>query len=72
MSQFPDAKQQVEQLMGRLDAVKGEISSAQHEVKKFSSQGMQVETREVEADLQRLLARKKLIELELQKLKKFW
>jgi len=65
-------KQQVEQLTGRLDAVKGEVARAKQEVQKFSSQGLRVEAREAEDDLKRLLARQKLIEQELQKLKKFW
>lgn len=67
-----DLKQQVEQLMGRLDAIKGEIVSTQQELDKFSSQNLVVEARETKDDLVRLQSRKRQLEQELQKLKKFW
>ncbi|EKD78792.1 MAG: hypothetical protein ACD_41C00264G0006 [uncultured bacterium] len=67
-----EAKQRVEELMGRLDAVRGEIAAAQREVEKFSSQNLIVEAREAQADQQRLEARKRQLENELSRLKKYW
>ena len=67
-----EPKQQVEQLMGRLDALKGEIAKAKHEVDKFKNQNMQVEARDASDDLARLEYRKKQVEGELAKLRKFW
>lgn len=64
--------QQVEQLMGRLDAVKSEITAMQREVEKFSSQNMAVAAREAEADLGRLQTRQRQIEQELNRLKRYW
>ena len=65
-------RQQVEQLMGRLDAIKGEIADAKHELDKFSSQNLVVEAREAQADLDRLNQRKRNIDQELNRLKKYW
>lgn len=65
-------KQEVEQLIGRLDAVQGELAAAQREVEKFSSQNLVVEAREAQADLQRLQDRKRQLETALAKLKKYW
>ena len=62
----------VEELMGRLDAVKGELAAARREVEKFSSQNLVVEAREAQADQQRLEARKRQLEQDLSRLKKYW
>lgn len=67
-----EAKRKIEELMGRLDAIKGEIVDAQREIEKFASQDMRVETREAEADLRRLESRKRQIEAELNRLKRYW
>lgn len=62
----------VEELMGRLDAVRGEIAAAQGEVEKFSNLNLMVEAREAQADKQRLEARKRQLEQDLNRLKKYW
>lgn len=67
-----EAKRKVEELMGRRDAVQGEINRAQNEYEKFASQGLMVEAREAQQDKDRLQVRKRLIEQELEKLRKFW
>lgn len=67
-----DAKAKVAELVGRIDAVQGEMVRAQHEIDKFSSQNLIVEAREAKDDLARLQVRKRQLEQELQKLKKFW
>lgn len=68
----PEAKRQVEQLLGRLDAIQGEIHAAQNQVAQFTDRQMVVEAREAQADLERLLQRKGQIESELARLKKYW
>ena len=72
MMQPSDPKAKVAELIGRIDAVQGEIVKAQHEVDKFSSQQLAVEAREAKDDLTRLQARKRQLEQALDKLKKFW
>ncbi len=67
-----EAKRQVEQLMGRLDAVKSEIARSQSEWERFKGLNLQVEAREAEADLGRLQERRRQIEAELGRLKKYW
>jgi len=66
------AKQQIEQLMGRRDAVKGEIRRAQADYEKFSTQNLRVEAREAHDDMTRLQQRLSVIETELNKLKRYW
>ncbi|MBI2415854.1 MAG: hypothetical protein HYV33_04290 [Candidatus Kerfeldbacteria bacterium] len=58
------AKQKIEQLMGRRDVIKAEISSTQL--------NMMAEKRDVQTDLQRLQQRLRFIDQELARLKKFW
>lgn len=72
MKQPSDAKGKVAELVGRIDAVQGEMAKARHEIDKFSSQNLVVEAREAKDDLARLQVRKRQLEQELQKLKKFW
>ncbi|EKD76005.1 MAG: hypothetical protein ACD_43C00258G0001 [uncultured bacterium] len=65
-------KQKVEELLGRRDAIKGEIKRAQAEYEKFSAQNLSVEVREAKADIARLQQRLQQIETALAKLKKYW
>lgn len=67
-----EAKQKVEELTGRRDALKGELKRAQAEHDKFASQNLQVEAREANDDCGRLRQRLEIIERELTKLKKYW
>jgi hypothetical protein len=67
-----EAKKKIEELMGRLDALKAEVKTAHYEYEKFASQGLIVEAREAEQDKQRLEQRKAMVERELEKYKKFW
>lgn len=66
------AKQHVEQLMGRRDAVKSEMRRAQSDYEKFSTQNLRVEAREAHDDIVRLQQRLTVIETELTKLKRYW
>lgn len=61
----PAGSKQVAELVGRLDALQGEITQASRELEQFTS-------RDAQADLDRLLLRKKQLESELQRLKKYW
>lgn len=72
MKQPSDAKARVAELVGRIDAVQGEIVQAQHDSDKFASQNLIVEAREAKDDLARLQARKQQLEQALQQLKKYW
>ena len=67
-----DAKAKIAELVGRIDAVQGEITKAQHEIDKFSSQNLVVEAREAKDDLARLQSRRRQLEQALQQLKKHW
>jgi archaellum component FlaC len=67
-----EAKRQVEQLMGRLDAVRSEIARSQRDWERFKGLNQLVEAREAEADLGRLQERRRQIEAELGRLKKYW
>lgn len=66
------SKEKVAELLGRLDTVKSEIAAVQREVEKFSSQNMAVAAREAKADLGRLQARQRQIEVDLNQLKRYW
>lgn len=65
-------KAKIEELVGRLDAVKSELSKTQAEQAKFLSQNLTVEAREAAADVERLRQRLNVIEAELNQLRRFW
>ncbi|MBI4406978.1 MAG: hypothetical protein HY565_00570 [Candidatus Kerfeldbacteria bacterium] len=67
-----DPKAKVAELVGRIDAVQGEMVRAQHEIDKFSSQNLVVEAREAKDDLARLQFRKRQLEQDLNHLRKHW
>ncbi len=67
-----DAKRKVQELTGRYDAVKSEITKAKHELERFRGLNQPVAAREAEDDLGRLQGRLRQIEVELQRLKKYW
>lgn len=67
-----EARRQVEELMGRRDALQGEIQQAQHDVEKFSSLNELVAAREAQAERQRLQQRFSGIERQLHHLRQYW
>ncbi|MFA6474942.1 MAG: hypothetical protein WCV88_01940 [Patescibacteria group bacterium] len=67
-----EAKQKVEELTGRIDAVKGEMVKIKQEIDRFVSQNLLVETKEAQADYNRLQQRRVQLEQELAKYRRFW
>jgi hypothetical protein len=67
-----EAKQKVEELTGRIDAVKGEMVKIKQEIDRFVSQNLLVETKEAQADYNRLQQRRVPLEQELAKYRRFW
>lgn len=63
---------QVEELVGRRDAVRGELQRVEQDIKKFSGLNQVVAAREAQADRARLQQRLRLIERALEKLRRYW
>jgi hypothetical protein len=66
------AKAKVAELVGRRDALDGEIKRVQADYEKFSTQNLTVEARETKADWDHLLQRQQQITQQLNQLRKFW
>lgn len=67
-----DPQKKVEELIGRRDALNGEIARVQIDIKKFLNLNHAVAAREAQADLQRLQQRLAVIERELEQLRRYW
>lgn len=66
------AKQKIEELVGRIDVVKTEMRRAEAVVIKYTSLNDAVPAWEAEQDVERLASRLHSLEADLTALKKFW
>lgn len=72
MNQSSEPKRKVEELIGRRDALLGEVARAEAEQRKFREQNLVVEAREAEQDVMRLRQRLELVNTALNQLRRYW